>query len=101
MIAGNTPAMLGDGENLDDVNVETERAGRLSPTTRYILRRLGLYVITLWGALTASFFFFRMLPGDPISGIISQLQTRGQYSSIDGSQDMVEHYRKEFGLDGS
>jgi peptide/nickel transport system permease protein len=101
MIAGTTPAMLGDGDNFDDEIIEQERAGRLSPTTRYILRRLGLFVITLWGALTASFFFFRMLPGDPISGIISQLQTRGQYSSIDGSQDMVEHYRREFGLDGS
>ncbi len=75
--------------------------GALSPTATYLLRRLGLYVLTLWGSLTASFFFFRLLPGDPISGIISQLQTRGQYSSLDNSQDMVEFYRKEFGLDGS
>lgn len=78
-----------------------ERSALLSPTASYILRRLGLYVLTLWGSLTASFFFFRLLPGDPISGIISQLQTRGQYSSLDNSQDMVEYYRKEFGLDGS
>lgn len=77
------------------------RTARLNPTARYILRRLGLYLITLWGSLTASFFFFRALPGDPISGIISQLQTRGQYSSLDNSQAMVDHYRKEFGLDGS
>lgn len=78
-----------------------ERRSALSPAATYILRRLGLYVLTLWGSLTASFFFFRLLPGDPISGIISQLQTRGQYSSLDNSQDMVEFYRKEFGLDGS
>lgn len=77
------------------------REGLLSPIAAYILRRLGLYLITLWGSLTASFFFFRMLPGDPISGIISQLQTRGQYSSLDNSQDMVQYYRTEFGLDGS
>ncbi len=82
-------------------SVPEERSRLLSPTARYVLRRLGLYLLTLWGSLTASFFFFRMLPGDPISGIITQLQTRGQYSSIDDSQAMVEFYRQEFGLDGS
>jgi peptide/nickel transport system permease protein len=85
---------------IEDEQIEAQ-SGWLNPTARYVLRRLGLYVITLWGSLTASFLFFRMLPGDPIAGIIAQLQTRGQYASIDSSQDMVEHYRKEFGLDGS
>lgn len=82
---------------------EHEQGGqwRNSPLVGYYARRFGLYLITLWGSLTATFLFFRLLPGDPISGIIAQLQTRGQYSSIDQSQDMVEHYRREFGLDGS
>lgn len=74
---------------------------RNNPVVAYYLRRFGLYLITLWGSLSATFLFFRLLPGDPISGIIAQLQTRGQYSSIDQSQAMVEHYRREFGLDGS
>lgn len=74
---------------------------RNNPMVGYYGRRLGLYLITLWGSLSATFFFFRFLPGDPISGIIAQLQTRGQYSSIDQSEAMVEHYRREFGLDGS
>jgi peptide/nickel transport system permease protein len=100
MVVGN-PATTAPEFDPDIVVPPGRREGMLSPTLRYVLRRLGLYLITLWGSLTASFFFFRMLPGDPISGIISQLQTRGQYSSIDSSQDMVEHYRKEFGLDGS
>ena len=73
----------------------------LSPTVRYILRRIGLYLITLWGSLTASFFFFRMLPGDPISGIVAQLQQRGQYVSVDSSEDMIVYYEKQFGLHGS
>ncbi|MGB3329580.1 MAG: ABC transporter permease, partial [Thermomicrobiales bacterium] len=60
-----------------------------------------LYLITLWGALTASFFFFRLLPGDPISGIITQLQSRGVYSNLTQSADMEKFYRKEFGLDGT
>lgn len=73
----------------------------LSPTVRYILRRIGLYLITLWGSLTASFIFFRLLPGDPISGIVAQLQQRGQYVSVDSSQDMIVYYEKQFGLHGS
>ena len=77
------------------------KALRRNPMATYYLRRFGLYLITLWGSLSATFLFFRLLPGDPISGIISQLQTRGQYSSIDQSEAMVEHYRQEFGLDGS
>jgi peptide/nickel transport system permease protein len=100
MVAGNPPAALDDQPTGQQVSVP-ERRGALRPTARYILRRIGLYLITLWGSLSASFLFFRMLPGDPISGIIAQLQTRGQYSAIEGSQDMVEHYRREFGLDGS
>lgn len=70
-------------------------------TLRYILRRLGLYLITMWGALTASFFFFRLLPGDPISGIVAQLQQRGQYATFDRDEQMIEHYQREFGLDGT
>lgn len=77
------------------------RVLRSNPLSSYYLRRFLLYLVTLWGSLSATFLFFRLLPGDPISGIIAQLQTRGQYSSIDSSEAMVEHYRRQFGLDGS
>lgn len=100
MVVGN-PSSTVDDMDPDITASPEDRTTRLSPTALYVLRRLGLYVITLWGSLTASFLFFRMLPGDPISGIIAQLQTRGQYSSIDESEQMIEHYRREFGLDGS
>jgi len=101
MVAGNPVVTTLDDEPAGTDQPAQGARGSLSPTARYILRRVGLYLITLWGSLTASFFFFRLLPGDPISGIIAQLQSRGQYSALEGSQDMVEHYRREFGLDGS
>lgn len=100
MVVGN-PATTVEGIEPDVTIPPERRQGVLSPTLTYILRRIGLYLITLWGSLTASFLFFRMLPGDPIAGIIAQLQTRGQYASIDDSQEMVEYYQKEFGLNGS
>lgn len=86
-------------EDLDRPAARKSR--RLSPTLTYYLRRSGLYLITLWGSLTASFVFFRLMPGDPIAGIIAQLESRGQYSSIEQSEELVRFYRQEWGLDGS
>src|SRR5436190_455474 len=34
---------------------------------RYLLRRLGLAVVTLFGVIVAVFFITRILPGDPVS----------------------------------
>lgn len=101
MVAGNPAPAVPANDPQDTTPVGVKRGKLGNPTLRYILRRLGLYLITLWGSLSASFLFFRMLPGDPISGIISQLQTRGQYTSFERSEDMVEHYQREFGLHGS
>src|ERR1700712_1776008 len=36
---------------------------------RYILRRLGFFVITLWAALTLNFFIPRFMPGNPVDAL--------------------------------
>ncbi|MCA9834051.1 MAG: ABC transporter permease [Thermomicrobiales bacterium] len=77
------------------------RKRRLSPTASYILRRIGLFLITLWGSLTAAFFFFRLLPGDPIRAYVGQLQQRGTTTTFETNEAMLAYYQKEFGLDGS
>ena len=33
---------------------------------RYIVRRLGFFVLTLWAALTLNFFIPRFMPGNPL-----------------------------------
>ena len=33
------------------------------PLANYAIRRFGLYLVELWGAVTVAFFFFRMIPG--------------------------------------
>lgn len=73
----------------------------LSLTAAYYLRRVGLYLITLWGAFTASFVFFRLIPGDPIGAIIAQLEQQGQYGAQGGSEAIVAYYREAFGLNGT
>ncbi|MCO5217705.1 MAG: ABC transporter permease [Thermomicrobiales bacterium] len=80
---------------------DQKRKARVSPTAAYVLRRFGLYLITLWGSLTASFFFFRLLPGDPVRAYVAQLQQRGSNTTFESSDAMLAHYQKEFGLYGS
>jgi peptide/nickel transport system permease protein len=75
--------------------------GRLNATLAYVLRRVGLYAVTLWGASTASFLFFRLIPGDPIGSIVAQLEQQGQYGAQGGSEAIVAYYRTVFGLDGN
>ena len=65
----------------------------------YLAKRIGLYIFTIWGAFTIAFIFFHLVPGDPIASYFAALQQRGQ--SIPGSAQLVENYRKMFGLDGS
>jgi peptide/nickel transport system permease protein len=77
------------------------RSWRLSPTGAYVARRVGLYLISLWGAISASFFFFRLIPGDPIGAIVAKMESQGQYSAGGSSAELVAHYQKAFGTDGS
>jgi peptide/nickel transport system permease protein len=36
---------------------------------RYVLRRLGFFVVTLWAALTLNFFIPRFMPGSPLQAL--------------------------------
>ena len=40
---------------------------------RYILRRLGFYLIALWAATTINFFLPRLMPGDPLAAAEAQI----------------------------
>ncbi|HLZ20606.1 MAG TPA: ABC transporter permease [Ktedonobacterales bacterium] len=41
---------------------------------RYLLRRLGFYLVALWAALTLNFLIPRLMPGDPVGLFIAHLQ---------------------------
>jgi peptide/nickel transport system permease protein len=70
------------------------------PLLSYALRRFGLYVVELWGAITVAFFFFRLIPGDPIQTFIQTLQLNYVYNQ-QASAEVIARYREEFGLDGN
>jgi peptide/nickel transport system permease protein len=67
----------------------------------YYVRRVALYLLTLWGSVTAAFFFFHLIPGNPIDSLILSLQQQGQYTNQGNSQALVNYYKEVFGLNGT
>ncbi len=59
---------------------------------KFFLRRVAFYLITAWGAITLNFLLPRMIPGDPVSALLSRFQ--GQMSA-----ETVNAMRVLFGLD--
>ena len=70
------------------------------PFVAYAIRRTLLFVVTLWGALTVTFLFFRMMPGDPIGAYIASLEQVGVYN-VQASTEALDHYKRVFGLEGN
>lgn len=70
------------------------------PFVAYVIRRVALYLVTLWGAFTVTFLFFHMIPGDPIEAFVTSLQQQYVYN-VQASNEVVEHYRQLFGLQGN
>ena len=58
---------------------------------RYLLRRLGFFVLTLWAALTLNFFIPRLMPGSPVDAL--RTRTRNRLS-----QDALEQLLASFGF---
>jgi peptide/nickel transport system permease protein len=66
-------------------------------TLNYLIRRLGIFLLTVWLAATIIFFIPRLAPGDPIAGMISRLTAQAGF--IEGADQMIEAWRERFGLD--
>lgn len=49
--------------------------------TKYILKRVGLMIVTLWAVITVTFFMMKSIPGDPLASMARSLpeQTRINY----------------------
>jgi peptide/nickel transport system permease protein len=66
---------------------------------RYVLKRLGTYLLTLIAAFTVVFLISHLAPGDPIGAILTQMSLRGQ--QIPDGDKLIAAYRKMFGLEGT
>ncbi len=53
---------------------------------RYVLRRAGFFLLTLWAAVTLNFFLPRMMPGDPAVAMMGKF--RGKVTSPEALQSL-------------
>src|SRR5215472_6036472 len=53
---------------------------------RYVLRRAGFFLLTLWAAVTLNFFLPRMMPGDPAVAMMAKF--RGKVTSPEALQTL-------------
>jgi len=58
---------------------------------RYIIRRIGFYLLAAWAALTLNFFLPRLMPGDPAAALFARF--RGRLAP-----EAIEALRETFGL---
>lgn len=66
-------------------------------TPGYLIRRLGMFVLTVWLGATLIFIIPRLAPSDPVAAMVSRLLA--QSGSVEGSAEMIEAWRARFGLD--
>ena len=62
--------------------------------SRYLARKLLLYLVTFVVAVTIDWAIPRLMPGDPISGLIARLQT-----DPTAAEEMHGYFTESFGLD--
>ena len=63
---------------------------------RYFGRRFVLLLLTIFISITIVFFVPRLVPGDPLTSIMSNLAAVG---GSRGAAELIEEYRRMFGLD--
>ena len=66
-------------------------------TRAYVIRRLGMYVLTVWLGSTIIFIIPRLVPGDPVAAMIGRMsQSAGR---VENSAEIINAWRARFGLD--
>lgn len=66
-------------------------------TRGYLLRRLSLYIFTIWLSATIIFIIPRLMPGDPITAMVTRMQLNG--GVVEGSARLIAGWKAQFGLD--
>jgi len=66
-------------------------------TKEYVLKRIGMFLITVWLGTSIIFFVPRMVPGDPVQAMIGRLMQEG--AEVANAEQIIEAWRVRFGLD--
>ena len=66
-------------------------------TKEYVLKRVGMFFLTVWLGTTIIFLIPRLAPGDPVAAMVSRMLN--QAGRVEGADQMIEAWRARFGLD--
>jgi peptide/nickel transport system permease protein len=72
----------------------------MNPFGRYLLNKLFWYLLAFVAAMALNFFLPRLIPGNPVDAIVSQM-AQGGGASGEAMQRVYDTYIVEFGLDKS
>jgi peptide/nickel transport system permease protein len=65
-------------------------------TTKYVLKRIGMFILTVWLGATIIFIVPRLVPGDPVQAMIGRMITEGV--NVENADVIISTYRERFGL---
>ncbi len=66
-------------------------------TVEYVLKRIGMFLLTVWLGASVIFFVPRLMPGDPVTATIGRMIAQG--GSVENADEMIQSWRIRFGLD--
>lgn len=66
-------------------------------TKEYVIKRLLMFLLTVWLGTTLIFIIPRLAPGDPVQAMIGRLINEG--TNVENADEMIASYRERFGLD--
>ena len=66
-------------------------------TWGYVLKRFGMFLLTIWLGTTIIFIIPRLAPGDPVAAMVSRMSAQSGY--VENSDELIEIWRARFGLD--
>ena len=66
-------------------------------TWNYVLRRVGMWFLTIWIGTTLMFLIPRLSPGDPVTAMITRMTYASGY--VENSGSFIEAWHARFGLD--
>jgi peptide/nickel transport system permease protein len=65
-------------------------------TRNYLIRRFGIFFLTIWVAATIIWLIPRLAPGDPITAMIDRMTRTAGY--VENSDIIIEGWKERFGL---
>jgi peptide/nickel transport system permease protein len=66
-------------------------------TKEYLMKRVGMFLLTVWLGTTLMFIIPRLAPGDPITAMIGRMSAQG--ARVENSAEIIAAWRARFGLD--